>query len=424
MSSMVHPKKERSIVPLFLTVFIDLLGFGIALPVLAVIFLDPRVSILPDWTPLGLRTFSYGLLVASYPFAQFFGAPMLGALSDRYGRKPLLMASLCGTAVSYVLFAIGIMLHWLPLLFISRLVAGFMGGNLSIAFSAVADISDGKKRTHNFGLMGMAFALGFIFGPYFGGKLADPTVAPWFGLDTPFWFAAAVTGINIVLCAWIFRETLQTRRRTPVSLLTGLTNFRRAFRVPSYRLMFTVVFLVTLGFNFYTQFFQVVLIDKFHFTEGGIGDFAAYTGLWIAITQGVLLYPVTKRFSSKSIFSWCSLLLGFAFPILLIPDHPWGLYVLVPFLAIFYGLSQPVSTALISDLSDKEGQGEIMGINQSVQAMAMAIPPVLGGLVAGVHLQLPIAAACILTFIGWYLFVRRYKEDPKHVFHQIRTPTV
>lgn len=421
MSSLVHPNKERSMIPLFLTIFIDLLGLGIAIPVLAVVFLDPNVAILPADAPLWLRTFGYGMLIAAYPFAQFFGAPILGGLSDRYGRKPTLILSLFGTAFGYVLFALGIYIGNLPLLFASRLLDGFTGGNLSIAFSAIADISpNAKAKTRNFGMVGMAFGLGFILGPFIGGKLADSTLVPWFGFSTPFWFAAVLTMINALLFLWIFDETLHTRSKASINPLTGFRNFGKAFTLPHLRAMFTVIFLLTLGFNFFTQFFQVFLIEKFGFNHGDIGNFFAYVGIWIAITQGGLNRIVAHYFQPTSIFWTTILFLGLSFPLLLIPDQSWGLYALVPLLAIFHGLSQPASTTIVSDLAGKESQGEIMGINQSIMSVAMTIPPIVAGIIASVHINLPILSACIFTLLGWAVYAISFKKKPiNEVFHEV-----
>ena len=419
MSSLVSPR-ERPMIPLFLTAFIDLLGLGIAIPVLAIVFFDTNLSILPADTPLATRSLLYGLLVGSYPLAQFFGAPILGALSDRYGRKPTLLVPLLGTSIGYVLFAIGLQTHDLPLLFFSRILDGFAGGSLSIVLSSVADISRNPAvKTRNFGIIGMAFGLGFILGPYIGGKLSDPAVLPWFTFSTPFLAAGALAAINMLLCMAVFRETLTKRIQSPISPLTGLRNLRKAFTLGHVRTMFIVVFLMALGFNFFTQFFQLFLIERFAFTQVDIGELFAYAGLWIAITQGLLTPAMARRFSPNSIFLWSSLLLGLSFPLLLLPTSTYQLYIIIPILAIFQGLSQPPANTIISDLSARDSQGEIMGINQSVQAMAMALPPILGGMIVSVHFTLPIFAASLLTVVAWLIFVVFFRHKPQQeLFHE------
>jgi MFS transporter, DHA1 family, tetracycline resistance protein len=186
------------------------------------------------------------------------------------------------------------------------------------------------------------------------------------------------------------------------------------------RLLFAVLFLLAFAFNFFLQFFQLYLIQKFAFTEGTIGTFLAYVGLWVAITQGLLLRPITQRYPSSRIFSVCTFLLSLCFPLLLLPDRSIWLYVLAPLLAVLYGLSQPVSTAILSDLSDDASQGEIMGIHQSVQALAMAMPPLVGGIVAGLDASIPILASCAVTFSAWALFARYFQKTATDtLFHEV-----
>jgi DHA1 family tetracycline resistance protein-like MFS transporter len=403
--------RSRPLPPLFLAVLIDMLGIGIAIPVLAIMFLDPRQSILAAGTPDYLRTVYYGLLLGMYPLTQFFGAPVLGALSDRYGRKPLLQVSFLGTLAGYALFAVGIMTKNIPLLFFSRAVDGFTGGNISIAFSSIADFSSEKDKPKNFGLVGMAFGLGFILGPFIGGKLSDPGVAAWFSLATPFWFAAALSGLNMVALWLLFPETLHEKRDVPVSALTGFRQLRKAASMPRLRLMFLVVFLITLGFNFFTQFFQVLLIQKFHFGQGDIGTLFAFIGICIAVTQGALTRPVSARFRAKGVFSLCTLLLGLTLLALILPFAVWQIYILNGLIALFQGLSQPNITTIISNLSDRRSQGEIMGINQAVVAAAMTLPPLIGAFITGMAIYLPLLVAGTLTLIAWALFRFGYSES-------------
>lgn len=400
-----NKSKPRSLFPIFFTVFLDMLGVGIIIPVLAPILLDPASGVLPPAHSLATRTVVLGLLGAAYPLAQFFGAPILGAVSDRVGRKRVLLVSLAGTMLGYVLFAFGVVSASLPLLFLSRLIDGFTGGNISTAMSAIADLSDDQSKAKNFGLIGMAFGLGFILGPYLGGKMSDPTVVSWFSFATPFWFAALLALINIALVHWWFTETLHTPSLVRVSLLSGVRNLKRAMQMPSLRGMFAVMFLLSFGFTFFTQFFQVFLIEKFSFTQSAIGDLFAFTGLWIAVTQGLLSRPVSARFSPPQVLSVMLLALGLTFPLLLLPERPWGLYVILPIIAIGNGLIQPNATALISSLTDRQSQGEILGINQSVQSVAFIIPPVISGFVVNYDLNLPILLASASCVLSWAVFI-------------------
>src|SRR3989338_6853794 len=169
--------------PLFtiiFTIFLDALGFGILIPIVPLLLADPSSSfyILPEGASIQTGYILLGLITAIFPLMQLFATSILGQFSDKIGRRPILMNTLFLTSFSYLLFAIGIATRNIPLLFFSRALAGISSGNLSVAQAAIADITKPSDRARNFGFIGAAFGLGFIIGPFLGGKLSDPTVLP------------------------------------------------------------------------------------------------------------------------------------------------------------------------------------------------------------------------------------------------------
>ena len=403
--------KKFSIGTIFFTVFLDLLGLGIIIPILPALLIDPIGGILPMAYSFSTRTLIFGFLIASYPLAQFFGAPILGSLADQKGRKKILTVSLIGTVVGYAIFILGILTSNLSLLFLGRIVDGFTGGNISIAQSAIADVSTEETKSRNFGLIGMAFGLGFIIGPYIGGKLSDASIVSWFSYATPFYLTILLAIINVFLVMFNFSETLATKRVVKVNLFTGFTNIKKAFTYKDLRVMFLVVFLLTVGFNFFTQFFQVFLFEKFKFTQSQVGDFFAYMGLWIAVAQGAVLRPLSKKFKPAKILSYSIVLLAISFPFLLIANERIWLYLIVPFIAIFQGLNQPNGTAIVSNLVGSEKQGEILGINQSISSLAQAVPPIIAGFVTAVNINLPTWFAAGSTLLAWLVFKGFFKGE-------------
>ncbi len=356
------------------------------------------------------RAVTLGLLIASYPLSQFFGAPILGELSDKIGRKKVLIVSLLGTFIGYILFGFGIVTKQIWLLFFSRLVDGFTGGNVSVILSSISDISDEKSKTKNFGLVGMAFGLGFIIGPYIGGKLSDPDIVRWFNFATPFWFASLLSLINILLVIFRFKETLRAKLATKIDLLTGFKNIRRAFELKNLRVAFLIVFLLTFGFTFFTQFFQVFLIKRFSYNQSQIGELFAYVGIWIAITQGLATRVISHHYSPKQILFFSILFLALCMPLLLLPNKHHLLFFILPFIALFWGLTQPSTTALVSSLNGREHQGEILGINQSIQSLAFAIPPIIAGFIVSLNIRLPIILASFSIFLAWVVFKRNFTQ--------------
>ncbi|MBI3050870.1 MFS transporter [Candidatus Woesearchaeota archaeon] len=410
--------RKNVLLPIFLVVLLDLIGVGIIIPVLAPMFIAHDSPLLPPDTPLAARSIVFGLLLSIYPIALFFGAPILGALSDKHGRRKVLMITITATAASYILFGAGILMQKIPLLFLSRALAGFAGGNVSVAMSAVADISDEKSKPKNFGIIGMAFGFGFIIGPFIGGKLADSTVLPWFNFATPFWFAALLSALNFMLVARFFSETLNVRSAVHVSPLTGFRNLAKAASMPNLRILFLVIFLYWLGFNFFTQFFQAYMVEKFSYNQGQIGDLFAYIGLWIIFTQGVLVRLVSRFFSPEQTIRASLLALSIAMAVLLLPSQAYQFFILLPFVSVSNGLTFPNSTALVSGLAGKESQGEIMGITQSVQAAGLAIPPIISGFIFSMNEHLPIIAASGFLLLAWAVFSFGYRPRQEK-FHEV-----
>ena len=278
---------KHPLLAVFMTVFVDLVGVGILIPIFPQLITPGSPdSILPDgWSPTN-GLILLGWLSAAYPIAQFLAAPLLGQLSDKFGRKVVLQLSILGTALGYALFAYGLATKNIPLLFASRILDGITGGNISVAQAAIADISTNKNRAKNFGLIGMAFGLGFILGPYIGGKLADPSVVSWFSAATPFWFAMGLSLFNILLITLFLPETLKIKSNKRIDIAKPFHNIASAFSRPGLRSIMPSSFLFTAGFTFFTTFFGVVLVQKFGFNASNTGDYFAYVGLWIAVVQG------------------------------------------------------------------------------------------------------------------------------------------
>jgi DHA1 family tetracycline resistance protein-like MFS transporter len=381
-----------------------MLGVGIIIPIFAPLIVRNEYGLMPLATSEATRNLTYGILSATFAIFQFFGAPILGGLADKYGRKKILRFSLLGTFVGYVLFALAVHYRLLWLVFIARALPGFMGGNISIVLASLADISDPKDRAKNFGLVGMAFGLGFILGPFIGGTLGKIDLA------LPLWCTAALTLLNIVLVIIQFPETFVPSGNGTVSLLTGIRNVKRALKMKELDVVFLTLFLQAFGFSFFMQFFQVYLIKQYDFSQVQIGQMFGYIGIWIAITQGGITRLVSKRFSSPQILQVTLLGLSLSLWLILGPSALWMLFVTQPLVALFQGLSQPNLTSIVSVLTPKDTQGEILGIQQSVQSLAFAIPPIIAGVVVSIDVRLPIFLAGLSIFIAWLVFVFGFRS--------------
>ncbi len=420
----VTTKSTSKALPLVLaTVFIDVLGVGILIPVL------PQL-IFRIFEPAG---YSYkssliilGWLTAIYPLMQFLATPILGQLSDRYGRRKVLSFSLAGTALGYVLFAIGIITKNIPLLFFARGFDGITGGNISVARAVIADTSTPAKRTQSFALMGAMFGIGFVIGPYIGARLAAPNIdffglfhtPHWFGPATPFWFTAIISAINTCLVLMFLPETHKhIIKALRLTWTKSLDNIRKAATSPGLRVVLTSEFMFWGGFTFFTTFFQILLIKKLGFKVNNIGDFFAYIGICIAVTQAILIPILAKKLKNYQVLKIGFLGLSVALLLMLWPKNTTQLLLVAPFIAIFNGMVMANVSALVSLSADAKIQGEVLGIEASVQALAQAIPAIIAGYVATLGINTPVQVGAAIVFVGWLIYMIFYRP-PAHLLHE------
>jgi DHA1 family tetracycline resistance protein-like MFS transporter len=397
-------RKAPTLAIVFAIVLVDMLGVGILIPVIPLLLTDPSY---PYYLGLSRATgyITLGFLIAIFPFMQFIATPILGQLSDRMGRKPVLAFSIAGTSLSYVIFAIGIITKNIPLLFASRALDGITGGNIAVAQAAIADSTAPKDRAKSFGIIGAAFGIGFIIGPFLGGLLSDPKVLPWFNATTPFWLAAVLAFLNMLLVLFLFKETLKKKVQGNFHILQSLINIKKAALNEKLRPLFISSFFFQGGFSFYTTFFGVFLIHRFQFGQSGIGNYFALIGLCVALTQAVVTGFMAKRFRPYTIVLTSFLGASITIFSLYLVQTTTLLYLITIPNAIFIGLIMANLTGLVSRSAGDHEQGEVLGISNSVQALAQSIPPVIGGFIAAtIAPSTPILVASLIIMFAAITF--------------------
>jgi len=394
---------------------LDLLGFGIILPILPILFLKSQFhsAFLQQLFPnINQEYILYGIIVAAYPFSQFFSAPILGQLSDKYGRKKLLFYCLAVTSASYFLAVVGIRQLNFSLLLISRVLGGLMGGNIAIAQAAAADITEKEDRTKVYGLLGAAFGIGFILGPYIGGKLSDSNFVSWFQIDTPFLMAGLLSLISVFVTWFLLPETHPYEKR-PLHLRfwQSATDIGEAISHKNLNTLFLIGFLFQFAFTMFVSFFGVLLYRRYSFTQISIGEYFAFAGLWIAITQIFITKFVSRIMGNKAmlalgLFGCCVMTL-----LLLSRVDTLHLYLITAIYAIANGLTQTGIISLISINNDSASQGKILGINASLYALAQSIPPAISGIIAtAFSVTAPIMIAGSIMALSFIYYLRKYKS--------------
>lgn len=345
------------LVIIFVTVFIDLLGFGIIIP------------LLPFYAEsFGASALTIGLLGTSFSLMQFVFSPIWGRWSDRIGRKPIILLGLMGSCLSYLTLALSTSL---TLLFVARIIGGIAGANIPAAQAYIADVTTPQNRARGMGLIGAAFGLGFIFGPAIGGLLSR--VSP----ETPMWFASALCLANFV-AAWFLLPESRTADNT-TKRLGRLEAFRHAMGRPTLLLLLSLYFIVTLAFSGFETTFALFSQAKFGFTTSTIGFVFAFIGVVLATVQGVLVGSVVRVVGERRLIPLA--ILAIAIGIGLIP-FVWSIPTLLGalgVLAVGMGFNNPSLTSMVSKLADPDDQGGILGLASSIASLGRVVGPVWGG---------------------------------------------
>ncbi len=371
--------KKSPLLPIFLIVFIDLLGFGLILP------------LLPFYAEsFGASELTVGLLLASYSLMQFIGAPVLGRLSDRYGRRPILLISQLGTFVGFMILGFA---NALWMLFLSRIIDGISGANISTAQAYIADVSDEKNRAKNFGLIGAAFGLGFIIGPAVGGFLSR------FGYHVPAFFAAGLSLLTIVLTYFMLPEP---ERKSSARREFSVKALKRAFAHPTVGILLTMVFTFGLAFAMFQTSFALFASARFGFDVQQTALVLTYVGILSVIMQLVVVKRVVKRLGENRsiVVTLSALALGLV--LMAAVQNPLALIVVMPVLSFGGGVTTPVLTSLISKSVDRTEVGGMLGISTSADSLSRVIAPILGNALLGFGSALPalVGAAILLIPIG------------------------
>jgi len=415
--------KRSPLVILLLTVLLDLIGFGIVLPLLPTYAKD-----------LGANPFMIGLIAAIFSIMQFIFSPLWGKLSDKVGRRPVMLISIFITALSYLVFSRA---STIALLLFARGLSGIGSANIATAQAYITDVTDSKSRSGAMGMMGAAFGIGFIIGPLIGGLLKHN-----YGIQMVGYVAAALISIDFILAIFLLPEsnknaekmkfgflkkrTADSEPRRSTSLFVGE---KMSEYVEGLKLVFSSRPLVLLMTENYIYTFAIVnmqvasiLLWKEYFsaTDQQIGYIFAYVGIWSVVVQGGLIGKLIKKLGEHKLFLWGHL---FTFiGVFFVPFAPKtslfsiGLFILF-FFAIGTSLVTPINFSMISLYSYKEKQGQILGLSQSVNSFARIMGPFSGSILYGMNFHAPYIVAGALTLIGAMIALSLFKHKIEALDH-------
>ncbi len=359
-------RRKPSRLVIFLSVFIDLIGFGIVLP------------LLPGYAEdFGARSFAIGAIIASFSLMQFLFAPIWGRWSDHIGRRPVMLLGNLGAAGSYVLFACASGLHGTTALWwilVSRVFAGISGANISVASAYIADISPPEKRSAGMALIGAAFGFGFICGPPIGAFTAGV-----FGKTGPGWVAAGFCAANFVL-GWFILGESRKPGTAPTVARPKFTQWGHTLRLPKLGLLISIFFLSTFCFVCFESTFPLMLgqqaAEQFGLkSRNDVGYLFAYAGFITVLVQGAV-HPLVKRFGEARLIFGSLIIFAAGLMALPFQSHLTGLLIALAVLAIGSGLNRTPVFGMISIKSSPHEQGANLGVAQSAGALARIVGPI------------------------------------------------
>jgi MFS family permease len=408
----MHPStiKNKSgflaLLPLFMVILLDVAGIILVIPVLTPLILHTDSGIVPTGTPVLLRDFLYGFSLSLFPLFMFFSTPILGDLSDKFGRKKILLLCLLGSALSYIVAASGIIFHSLFILLASRALAGLAAGTQSIATAAIIDASTSATKTKNLAWVVFTSSLGLILGPMIGGITAEKNLVSWFGYDTPFFFAAGVCFLNAIFLYFFLKETPPAKSQHSIKLSKGFVLFMAAFAEKKFRLLSLLYFCFILAWSLYYQTINWFFMEKYHYTVGKLGLFVAFIGIIFAFTTSMAARFILKIFKRDAnafaffIFTMAIANIGAAMSQGELAQWLWVILNAASDVMCF-----TVSLSIFSGLAGRESQGWIMGVTGAIGAITWTV----GGLIAGplgyLNIAVPLWTAGILCFISFGLML-------------------
>jgi multidrug resistance protein len=390
-------RSRNAILMVALVVLVDITGFGLILP------------LLPFWAErLGANPFEVGLILTVYALAQFLFTPVLGALSDRFGRRPVILISLLIEAVGFALTAVS---GSLPLLLISRFVGGLGASNIGSAQAVVADVTAPKDRARGMGMVGAAIGMGFVIGPSLGGVLAG------FGSTVPFWAAFATALVNAALVLALLPETRVKRAPSgtvSTSPFTIFAGWQRVFRTPAIVRLIVVNLLFTLAFTAMEAVYPLFSQRVFGWTATQNGYIFTYVGVIIVIMQGGMVGRLVKRFGERGVQIAGLALLAAGLALLPFSGTLALMLLALALLSIGDGAVTPTNNALLSLASPADAQGETLGVSQGMAGLGRMLGPLAAGWLFGIGIGLPYIFGALLVLMALVVALPRIEiRSPK-----------
>lgn len=386
-------KNNKNLIIISLIAIVNALGYGIIIPLLY-----------SYSHKFGLTDFQNGLLFSTFSVCQFIATPIIGRLSDKYGRKPLLVISIAGTALSFFMMAFAPSALFL---FLARALDGLTAGNIPVASAVISDTTDEKNRARGFGIIGASFGFGFIFGP------AISALTVGFGESIPFIIAALVSTVAVAATLVYLPETNKHMGEVKKGKLFDFAKLFQALFDKNVGVTLFITLVYSLAFGMFIFAFQPFAVKVLNLTPAQISSIFTLFGVLGLITQIFFVQKLVNLLGLKKALEIAMLILGFSFATLFFSKSFLIFIFGSVFLAISNSFVQPLVQATLSKETDLKSQGSILGINASYMSIGQILGPIIGGILASFIIPLPFLAGGIFSFLAFILSLNILKREVK-----------
>ena len=384
-----------------LVAFLDSLGIGLIYPLFSVMLFDPSCCMLAADTSSATRGLWLGGLLSAMPLAQFFSAPIWGTISDRRGRRAPLQWSLVIAAVGYAVALAGVSWANLWILVLSRMILGIAAGNIAIILATISDVSTPETKVKNYGLFSMGLGAGYTLGPLLGGVATE-----WGGYHASFGVSLLAILANLFFVWKAFRETHHQPVHKRLSWSIGFHNLKKALSYKGIRLIFLCSFLHHFSWSYFFEFVPVFLMQHYFFSALDLGYFYGFVGACYALSAGLLIRPLIKRFRPLLLFFSGNVLTALTILLILVIPSPLWIWPLLLVMAYVIALVMPNAITFISNQAGPQLQGEALGVLTSVNTFALVLSPLCSGSLVGKIPTLPIwVGGVIMLATGLFGFI-------------------
>jgi len=396
------------VAPLLLLILIDAIGFALLTPLLAAALAPGSDAALQAGLSPNARHLVYGFASGLYPLMTFFGAPILGQLSDRLGRKTILLVCAGGIVASYFTIIAAFAYGSISLLMAGRFIGGVTAASQAVSLAAIVDVCRPERKDFWLSMGLLSSSLGFVLGPALGGLLSDAQIVPWFDALTPLYATALLAGVNLVLLAWLFHDRRiagPSATATRPSLVSGFRSFTSAFATPGALRDVSWVFLLQeLAWGAYFFFIPVFLLGRFSASGKEASFFMSVMGVGFCLSFAVAMPLLTKYFSTRAITRWslavtAALIAASA----LAPSMLLEWLLIVP-ISVAVAVSYGALIILFTDTATEDTKGEVMGITAAINSLSFGTVSFFGGAIEGVSGGAPIVASLVLMTMSWFFF--------------------